>query len=94
MTEINPTNMDDHCRALIDGTGPDPWGHVTGLAPMRPISSRRAAKRYRRNKVASFHSQPDRSVADGLVVVMGLLAFVCLVGLITICVASGMGVLK
>ena len=101
MAEITPTNMDDFYTDLIDGTGPDPWGHEpvaavlhTGLAPMRPVSSRRAAKRYRRARVAAFHSTPDDSVARGLVAVMGLLAFVCLCGLIAIWVATGMGVLR
>lgn len=46
MSEITPTNMDDHYRALIDGTGPDPWGNVA------PVSSRKAAREYREQRAA------------------------------------------
>ena len=46
MTEIIPSNMDAYHAARIDGTGPDPWGHV---------SSRRAAREFREQQVALSH---------------------------------------
>ncbi len=88
-----PPNMDPYAN-LIDGTGPDGWGQVTGLPSMRPISPRRAARRYRRTTSAGFDSRRGGSIARGVLAAMYLLAFVCLCGLIAICVATGMGVLK
>ena len=99
--EITPTNMDEYHANRVDGTGPDPWGHEpvaaaqhTGLAPMRPVSSRRAAKRYRRNTTASFKSRRDDSIARGVLATLTLAAFVCILGLVTIWVATGMGWLR
>lgn len=90
----DPPNMDEYHANLIEGTGPDSWGQVTGLAPMRPISARKAARRYRRTTAAGFDSRRDDSIAHGVVVAVGLLAFVCLVGLIVLCVGTGMGWLQ
>lgn len=80
-------------REYIGGetTGPDGWGQVTGLPSMRPISPRRAARRYRRTTAAGFNSRRNDSIGRGLVAGMSLLAFVCILGLVTLWVAAGMG---
>lgn len=86
-----PPNMDEYHAAQIETTGPDAWGQVTGLPSMRPISPRKAARRYRRTTAAGFDSRRDDSIARGVVVAVSLLAFVCVIGLVALCVATGMG---
>lgn len=89
-------------REYIGGetTGPDAWGRVTGLPSMRPISPRKAARRYRRTTAAGFDSRRDESIARsgsiarGVLAAVYLLAFVCGLGLVTLWVATGMGWLR
>ena len=83
--------MDEYHANLIEATGPDGWGQVTGLPSMRPISPRRAARRYRRTTSAGFNSRRDGSIARGVLAAMYLLAFVCILGLVALWVATGMG---
>ena len=86
-----PPNMDEYHANLIEATGPDGWGQVTGLPSMRPISPRRAARRYRRTTSAGFNSRRDGSIARGVLPAMFLPGLVCFSGLAVFGLPTGMG---
>lgn len=60
MTEIIPTDMDAHFKALIDHPTPDPWG--TSVPAARELSSRRMYKADRERIVTGFKSHVESAI--------------------------------
>ena len=85
MTEIIPTDMDAYHAARIDGTGPDPWGHVSSRRAAREFREQRAAlfQPIRADRIRAVHRIDRRAKVVGFFHrrVTGWLAFLVIVGL-------------